>query len=90
MTVGDWARLLYIIGGAFAIAGPAIAAVRTARAYGRAKEFQGTWDDFDAAWSAETVHSTARADAWWGVIEFALVGVGVALASVASLLLIPS
>ncbi len=88
MSISDLARLLFLFGAIFAIVGPAISAIRTARRYKEAQsELTGTWHD--PAIDPDHIRTTARLDAWWGVAEFGLVGLGVALAAIASIILIP-
>lgn len=89
MSVATWAYLLFIIGAVSAITGPAIAAIRTARRYQRAKEVKMTYSAVGALVDPAVVAPAARRDAWWGVVEFGLVGLGVALTAVASIILIP-
>lgn len=86
--IEDTARVLFILGALFAIAGPAIAVVRTAAKYQKAKNEKPTRAGLNAY--TERARIEAQGDAWWGVAEFGLVGVGVALAAVASLMLIPA
>jgi hypothetical protein len=47
----------------------------------------GTWSD--PALDPDEIRASARRDAWWGVAEFSLVGLGVVCGMAASLLLIP-
>lgn len=89
MTLNDWARALFLLGALFAIAGPAIATIRTAAKYSKAKSYSGTIGDLNAQLDPVHVRSTALRAAWWGVAEFGLVGLGVVLTAVASLIVIP-
>ncbi|WP_315071647.1 hypothetical protein [uncultured Microbacterium sp.] len=85
--IEDTARVLFILGALFAITGPAIAAVRTAAKYNKAKQMKGTRAELNAF--AQRARVEAKGDAWWGVAEFGLVGLGVVFAAVASIILIP-
>lgn len=89
MSVEAWAYLLFILGAASAITGPAIAAIRTASKYQKAKEVKMTHTAVGALVDPAVVTPAARRDAWWGVAEFGLVALGVVLAAVASIILIP-
>lgn len=82
------ALFFYGLGGVLAIAGPAIAATRLVMKYRVAKEYEGTWDDFDKSFDAHTVHGDALRDATWGVVEFSFVALGVVFASIASIILV--
>lgn len=84
-----WALALYASGAVFAIWGPGIAAVRIIGKYREAKtNYKGTYGDVDRSMRKETVHETALRDAVWGILEFVFVGLGVLLASIASILLV--
>ncbi|WP_347123278.1 hypothetical protein [Microbacterium sp. SY138] len=81
------AIVLYSVGGVFAVVGPLIAAVRIMGKNRDAQsELTGTW--IDPANDPDHIRATARADAWWGLTEFGFVGLGVVLASVASIILV--
>jgi hypothetical protein len=89
MTEGI-ARTLFIIGAVCAVVGPLITVVRTAVKYRKAKDVKPTYSAVGAMVTPAVVVPAARRDAWWSVAEFALVGLGVALTAVASLILIPA
>lgn len=88
MTINDWARLLFILGALFAVVGPALAVARAVLHYRREKDAAGTWDWVDARHDQENIRSRMRRDAWSRATELVLIGVGVALSAIASLVLI--
>ena len=84
-----WALALYASGAVFAIWGPGIATVRIVGKYREAKaNYKGTYGDVENSLRKEAVHEVALRDAVWGILEFVFVGLGVLLASVASILLV--
>lgn len=84
-----WALALYASGAVFAIWGPGIATVRIVGKYREAKaNYKGNYSDVQKSVRKETVHEVALRDAVWGILEFVFVGLGVLLASVASILLV--
>lgn len=84
-----FAIVLYAFGAFLAIAGPLIAVVRIVLKGRQAEsELTGTWSD--PAIDPIYIRATARADAWWGLVEFGSVAFGVVLAAVASVALIVS
>ncbi|WP_194411410.1 hypothetical protein [Microbacterium cremeum] len=89
MTTNDLARLLFVLGALFAVAGPFVAVIRAFMRYNREKGDAGTFDWFDRNNDADEVRRRLRGDAWWRAGELVLIGLGVALAAIASLLLIP-
>lgn len=88
MSVESVALILYVVGGACAIAGPALAVARALAKYRKSKAVKGAYSDVRALIDPATVRASAAAEALWSAIEFALVGLGVAAAAVASILLI--
>lgn len=87
--IDDTARVLFILGALFALAGPAVAVIRTAVKYSAATKTTLTHTAVKALVDPDVAVPAARRDAWWAVAEFAAVGLGVALTAVASLILIP-
>jgi hypothetical protein len=90
VTVNSWARLLFLIGALLAIAGGAVAALRSAAGVRAASRNKGTFADFNDANDPVKIQARAVAEARRGVVEFVLVGLGVTLSAVGSLVLIPS
>lgn len=82
------AIVLYSTAAVVAIFGPAIGAVRLVGKYRESKKFEGTFDDFNRAFDAATVHAKALRDTGFGLLEFGFVALGVVLASVASIILV--
>ena len=87
MSVNDWARLLIVLGVAFALAGPLIALIRVGNKYTDAMARQNTRAELNAL--IERARGEAKVDLRWTVIESSLVLLGVVLAAVASVILIP-
>jgi hypothetical protein len=90
VTVNSWARLLFLIGALLAIAGGAVAALRSADGVRAAIRNKGNFADFNDANDPVKIQARAVAEARRGVVEFVLVGLGVTLSAVGSLVLIPS
>ncbi|MFP3813093.1 hypothetical protein [Bacillus sp. SIMBA_005] len=88
-SLANVARFLFVFGAVLAVGGPAIAVTRRILAYRRAKNYEGSFGDFDAMIDPERVRSTAMGEAAWGITEFFMIGLGVLSATVASIILIP-
>ncbi len=76
ITYETIAIVLYSVGGLLALAGPALAAYRRAGFIQRRK--------IDSAYEPDAVR-----EAWWGIWEFGLVGLGIAITTAVSITLVP-